>query len=184
MSARRTTTAIAAACLTLLGAGCGEEDQGKPIPAGIRLELESRLDETERRLDAAGGACNDIVIDTEPEVTRILARIPSDVDSDVRSTLEDGFGRLFELTSDQCDEEKGQETETETVEEPPPPPEETIPETTPTVPEEVPEEDGGGAKPPKEEKDKGNGNGNSGGDQGGIEVPGAGGGGTVAPGSG
>jgi hypothetical protein len=172
------------ACLALVGAGCGGgEDEGQPIPATLQAELESRLDETERRLDAGGGACNDIVIDTEPEVTRILARIPSDVSEDVRRTLEDGFGRLFELTSEQCDEQKGQETETETVEEPPPPPpEETVPETVPTTPEPAPEEEDGGKTPPGQEK-KDDGNSGSGG-QGGLNVPGTGGGGTVAPGSG
>jgi hypothetical protein len=180
---RRTTTAIAAACLALVGAGCGDEDEGQPIPAGLRQELESRLDETERRLDAGGGACNDIVIDTEPEVTRVLARIPSDVSADVRRTLEDGFGRLFELTSDQCDEQKGQETETETVEEAPPPqPEETVPEeTVPTTPEPAPEEEGEKTPPGQEKKEDGN---SGSGGQGGINVPGTGGGGTVAPGSG
>jgi hypothetical protein len=168
----------------MLGAGCGSQDEGEPIPADIRGELESRLDETERRLEAAGGACNDIVIDTEPEVTRILARVPTDVSDDVRRTLEDGFGRLFELTSEQCDEEKGQETDTETTPAPaPPPPEETETETVPTVPEEQPQEEGDEKPPPGQEKKEDSGGGGSEG-QGGIDLPETGGGGTVAPGAG
>jgi hypothetical protein len=179
VSTKRTTTAILAACLALLGAGCGSDEQGEPIPADIRQELESRLAETERRLDAGGGACGDIVNDTEPEVSRILARLPGDVDQDARRTVEDGFARLFELTSEQCDEQKGQETETETTPPPAPLPE-TETETTPTEPEPPPQEDdkgGGGGDKGGGGGDKGGGGGN----KGGIEIPGTGGGGTVAP---
>jgi hypothetical protein len=116
-------------------------------------------------------------------VTQILARVPGDVDADARRTLEDGFTRLFELTSEQCDEQKGQETDTETTPAPPPPPPppETETETVPTVPEEEPEEEGDSGKGKGKGKDKGNGGTD---EQGGVEVPGTGGGGVVAPGEG
>ena len=185
MTVSRASIAIAAALLAAALPGCGSEEQGKPIPASIRQELDSRLDETERRFDAGGGACTDITTDTQPAVAEILSRIPSDVDADVRRTVEDGFARLFALTAEQCDEEQDQDTETETTPEPVPPPAETQPETetVPTTPTPEPDEDG---------KGKGNGNGGGGGNNGGgnsgggggVQVPGSGGGGVVPPGQG
>jgi hypothetical protein len=122
-----------------LSAGCGsdDEDEGAPIPQQAAADLESRLAEVERRLDAGGeGACADIQDDTKPAVESIVASLPSDVDADVRDALQESFDRLFQLSEQQCDEEEGQETEAE-----PPPVIETETETTETVPPEEDEED-------------------------------------------
>jgi hypothetical protein len=123
------------------------------------VDLESRLDEVERRMAAGGGACADITNDSAPAVDGIIQSLPSDVDPDVRQALEDGFSRLFTLTAEQCDETEGHVTEPEPAPEPAPEtetetetiPPETIPtETTPTIPEQPPiepvqpEEDGSG----------------------------------------
>jgi hypothetical protein len=184
VSLKRTTTAIAAAALALLPAACGSDDKGEPVPATLREQLNSRLDEAENRLDAeVAGACEDIQNDTEPEVDRVLASLPEDTDADTRQTLEDGFSRLWELVGEECDRLRNQETDTETTPEPTPTtPEETQTETVPTVPEETTPEDTGGEEAPKEEKDGGKGKGTD--EQGGVEIPGGGGGGTVAPGAG
>jgi hypothetical protein len=131
-----------------LAAGCGSDDEpeGAPIPQQAAADIEARLAEVERRMAAGGGACADIQNDTEPAVNQIVASLPSDVDADVRDSLQDSVDRLFELTAQECDEEKGQDTQTQT--EPPPETEtetETVPtETTPTETEEEP--------PPEEEE--------------------------------
>jgi hypothetical protein len=111
----RTLTAlllVLAACVT---AGCGADEETKPsIPAAASTDLQSRLSEVERRMAAGGGACTDIVKDTEPAVHSILAALPSSVDPDVRDALQESFDHLFDLTSQQCDKTKGQQTDTQT----------------------------------------------------------------------
>jgi hypothetical protein len=178
-----------AACLAALAVGCGGEEDGNPIPADVRGELEGRLTEAENRLDDGSfGACDDILSDTEPSVGSILATMPGDVDPDVRQRVEQGFDRLWELVESECDLRRSDEqAEPETTPEPePPPPEETDTETVPTTPEPEPEEDGGGGEGGEGGGgDEGGGDGGSGGgDQGGIDIPGAGEGGGVAPGEG
>lgn len=133
-----------------LAAGCGSDDdpEGAPIPEQAAVDLESRLAEVERRLEAGGGACADIQNDTMPSVEAIVASLPSDVDADVRDALQESFDRLFQLSEQQCDEEAGQETEAE-----PPAAIEPDTETTETLP---PEEDEDGDEeeeepPPTEE---------------------------------
>jgi hypothetical protein len=145
----RTSTALLIALVAATAAGCGSQDEkGSPLPEQAVVDLESRLDEVERRMTAGGGACADITNDSAPAVDGIIQSLPSDVDPDVRKALEDGFGRLFALTSEQCDETQGQQTEPEPAPEPAPEtetqtetiPPETIPtETTPTIPEQPPE---------------------------------------------
>ena len=138
MSFRNTTTLLLALAAGLAG-GCGSEDEkGRPIPEQAVVDLDSRLNEVERRMTAAGGACGDIANDSAPAVNAIIESLPAGVDPDVRQALQDGFDRLFTLTGEQCDETKGQETETETETDPEPLPEpepETETETAPTVPE-------------------------------------------------
>jgi hypothetical protein len=156
----RTSTALVIALVAATAAGCGsQDDEGSPLPEQAVVDLESRLDEVERRMAAGGGACADITNDSAPAVDGIIQSLPSDVDPDVRQALEDGFSRLFTLTDEQCDETEGQVTEPEPAPEPAPEtvtetetiPPETIPtETTPTIPEQPPiepvqpEEDPGG----------------------------------------
>lgn len=131
-----------------LAAGCGsdDEDGGAPIPQQAAVDLESRLAEVERRIEAGGGACADIQTNTKPSVDAIIGSLPSDVDPDVREALEDSFDRLFELSEQDCDEQKGQETEAE-----PPPEIETETETTETAPPEEDEDDDGDGDDGEEE---------------------------------
>jgi hypothetical protein len=153
----RTTTALLLALVTGLTAGCGSDDEeGSPIPAQAASELQKRLDSVQGRFDFGGGACADIPEDQQL-ANQTIASLPSDVDPDVRSALQDGFDRLFQLTDEQCDEQKGQETETTpTPTETTPTPTETTPtettptETTPTQTEQQPppETTPGDAQPP------------------------------------
>jgi hypothetical protein len=120
-----------AACLLALAAGifaagCGSAEEGAPIPANIANQLQTRLDEIERRFEFAGGACADIENDSQPAVDQLVASVPDDVDADVRRALQESFDRLFELTAEQCEQ---QQTETESEPEPAPAPE---PEPVPT----------------------------------------------------
>jgi hypothetical protein len=157
-----TSTALLLALGALTAAACGsEERKGSPLPQQAVVDLESRLDEVERRMAAGGGACADIANDSAPAVEGTIQSLPADVDPDVRQALQDGFDRLFTLTGEQCDETKGAqpapepppatettpETETDTV------PTEPVPtETTPTIPEEPPIE-----PPPPDENSGGDG---------------------------
>ena len=182
MRTRITATVATAACLAAL-AGCGgDDDKGRPIPAETRQELQKQLTSIENRFEAGGGACADIT-ENQASIQSTLEGLPRDVDADVRDALNDGFARLFELTSDQCDAEKGQETETEAA--PEPPPVTTTDEAPPPVetqPEPQPEEDGGEGKG-KGKGDAGRGDGGAG-NGGGLPVPGGDGSGGAAPGDG
>jgi hypothetical protein len=137
----RAKTTLILALAAGLAAGCGSDDEqeGDPIPRQAADDLESRLAEVERRMNARGGACADIQNDTLPAVNSIVASLPENVDADVRDSLEQSFQRLFDLTEEQCDEQKGQEPATAPEPEPLPPVE-TDTETTETTP---PPEDGG-----------------------------------------
>lgn len=161
----KTTALIACLAAVFLG-GCGSSgDKGKQIPVAARVELDKRLQSIEGRFDFGGGACADIAKD-QTSVQRTIDSLPSDVDSDVKSALSDGFDHLFELTDSQCDANKGQQTETQPTESTPAPtptqpntestpttPSDTTPTpTTPTTPEQQPKKDKG---------TKGNGGGNS-----------------------
>jgi hypothetical protein len=160
----RTTITLLLALAAGLAAGCGsEEEKGSPIPEQAVVDLDSRLDEVERRMAAAGGACGDITNDSAPAANAIIESLPQDVDPDVRQALQAGYDRLFTLAGEQCDETKGQETEPDP--EPLPEPEtetETVPtepetetETIPTLPEEPPIE----PVPPEEDPSGGVGSG-------------------------
>jgi hypothetical protein len=130
---------LLALCACLAAAGCGSDDEkGDPLPAQQAAELQSRLDETESRLaNGSVGACQDILEDTMPEVTRIMSGLPRAVDVDVRNALEESFDNLWNLVDSECQDLKPDEpvqTETETETEPEPTPTETQPETTETIP--------------------------------------------------
>jgi outer membrane biosynthesis protein TonB len=139
----RTTTALLLALAAVTAAGCGsDEEQGSPIPEQAAVDLESRLDEVQRRLDDGSvGACQDITNDSAPMVEGIVASLPQDVDPDVRQALQDGFDRLFTLTDERCAEIQSQEPEPEPAPQPQPTETEsqTDTETVPTVPEPEPE---------------------------------------------
>jgi hypothetical protein len=169
--------------LALAIAGCGGDDEGKQIPAASATALNAELDGVQARLDnGSAGACKDILEGPRgPNRTRveeIIGSMPDDVDSDVRSALEDSFDNLWDLVQQECDDRSQQEEseqptqtepETETATDTTPTETETTPtetETTPTTPEEAPlpnDGDGGGVP-----GNNGNGNGNGNGDGGGV----------------
>ncbi len=125
------TSGLVALAGCLVAVGCGGDDEGNPIPANIADQLETRLDEVDRRFKVGGGACADIEDDSRPAVNQLVASVPQKVDADVRRALREGFDRLFALTAEQCDEER-----TQTQAEPAPAPEPTpAPEPEPTPPE-------------------------------------------------
>jgi hypothetical protein len=111
----RTLTSLLLVLAACAAAGCGSDEEPKPsIPSDAATFLQARLTSIENRFDFGGGACNDIPKD-QTLVNAQIARLPSSVDSDVRNALQDSFDHLFDLTSSQCDEQKGQETDTETT---------------------------------------------------------------------
>jgi hypothetical protein len=120
---RTTTTAILVLVTGLAACGSDDEKKGDPIPQQAAADIEARLSEVERRMNAGGGACDDIQNDTKPAVDQIVASLPSGVDPDVRDALQQSVDHLFDLADEQCDTEKGKTTET------PPPTVETTPET-------------------------------------------------------
>ena len=170
MTARVLTFALLA--LALVAAGCGGDDEGKPIPAATATALDAQLDGVQARLDnGSAGACKDILEGPRgpnlEQVNQIIESMPDDVDSDIRSALQDSFDNLWDRVQDKCDDlsqkqESQQPTETEAT------PTETT--TTPTSPDEAPlpnDGDGNGGGVP------GNGNGNGNGNGGGISPDGA-----------
>jgi hypothetical protein len=111
----RIITTLLLVIAAVAATGCGADEETKPsIPADSAQALEARLDEVQRRFDAGGGACGDIINDTQPAVQSILASLPQSVDADVRSAVTDSFDRLFELSAEQCDDEEQSTTPTET----------------------------------------------------------------------
>ena len=165
-------------------AGCGEEE-GEPIPTRSARTIVKRLDEVERRIDA-GNACNDIREDSLPALRREVARLSKRTDEDVRTTLEDGIGRLAELVEAECVEPRERDPEPEPEPEPEPQPEIEIPTTPEPQPEPVPDypdipqtPDGGGGGGGGDDGggDGGGGNDGGGGDGGNDGGGGEGGGG-------
>jgi hypothetical protein len=121
------TTLLALLGVCLAAAGCGSDDEGEPIPAESAAVLQSQLDNIEARIqNGSVGACEDVLggprsPNVEP-VQQAIADLPDDVSEDVRTGLEDGFDRLFQLVDERCTElreqaesEQQPEPETETV---------------------------------------------------------------------
>ena len=169
----------AVACVALLTAGCGSDDEGKQI-AGSAAELQRSLESIERRFDLGGGACQDITQGEDTDVDAVQAKIdalPDDVDKGVRDALQESFDRLFDLVQEECtqtDTDTETETETTPTEQVP-----TVTEEVPTATETVPTE----TTPPQTNTpgNQGNGNGNgNGGGNGGGNSNGTGGGGQQA----
>ena len=173
---------LLAATAALAVAGCGGDDepQGEKLPPDITQTLLKQLESVGDRVAAGvSGACDDIYAsesdggNVEP-IDAALNSIPSDVDPQIRSALEQSIERLTQLVDQECDQIRSDEqarqdtttdaetTPTETV----PTETETTPaettETTPTTPETTPTEttpqappngvgpDGGG--PPGQER--------------------------------
>jgi hypothetical protein len=110
----RTLIALLLALAACLVAGCGADSEPKPsIPAVSANALLTQLGSVEDRFNFGDGACNDIP-ENQRNVNDQIAALPSSVDPDVRNALQDSFDHLFDLTSEQCDKTKGQETDTNT----------------------------------------------------------------------
>jgi len=170
---------LLAAVAALAVAGCGgdEEPQGEKLPPAVTKTLLQQLESVGDRVAAGvSGACDDIYSEDVGNIAPIdeaLNSIPSDVDPEIRSALEQSIERLTQLIDQECDEirsaEQGESdtttdetptetvtTETETV------PTETTettttpPETTPTTPTtpEVPPSGNGpdGTGPPGQDR--------------------------------
>ena len=183
---RKLLPALAAtAALAALGCGGSDEPEGEDLPRATVAQLETRLDEIDRRYNDARdndnpGACADIERDSFRAIERILGEIPDDVDPDLREAVDDSFSRLRELTADGCagveppqTETTPPETETQEIPPPAPPPQTEVPPETDPAPkdEEKPDKDDG----------NGNGNGNNGNGGGGGTPPGQGGGAPAPP---
>jgi len=170
MTRRGTYAALLAAAV--LAAGCGSDDEGKPIPSAQVSALQGQLDSIERRVDA--GACRDVTEGGDTNLAVVqnqLDQIPDSVDADVRSALRDSFQNLFDLVSSEC--EPKQETRPETTPSPLPQTTETqtqTTETTETQPTETQTQPTKPEPPGKQKTDKGG----KGGDQngGGAAAPG------------
>jgi hypothetical protein len=187
MTARVLTFGLLA--LALVAAGCGGDDEGKPIPAATATALNAQLNGVQARLDnGTAGACKDILEGPRgpnlEQVNQIIESMPDDVDADIRSALQDSFDNLWDRVQDKCDDlsqkqESQQPTQTETTPTETTPTETTPTETTPTettptptTPDQAPlpnDGNGNGGGVPG----NGNGNGNGNGVGGGISPDGA-----------
>jgi hypothetical protein len=176
MSALKRVLALSLVAAAVAVAGCGGDEEGKGIPRITATALGQQLDNIQARIDeGSAGACRDILEAPESrgankaQVEDLIDSMPDDVDTDVKSALQDSFDRLWDLVQQECDdkaskeEEKTDTTPTDTQEETTPTETETTPtetETTPPSEEELPPGEGngkgGGAGP-------GAGNGNGGG---------------------
>jgi hypothetical protein len=174
-------------------AGCGGDEEGKGIPAATAGTLNAQLQKVQDRISQGSvGACKDILDAPEErgpnkqQVQNAIDSLPDDVDSDVKSALQDSFDHLWDLVDEECQnkesEQKQNTTPTDTTEETTPA--ETEPETetntTPTQEETTPT----APTTPSDEElpgGEGNGNGNGNGGGGGGGLPGAGNGGGVGP---
>jgi hypothetical protein len=189
-SRTRQLTAVAAAVLALLAAGCGgsDEPEGAKLPQSVADTLRQQLDSISGRVaNGSSGACDDIYLsgpeggNVEP-IDAALRSIPSDVDPEIRSALDESVQRLQQLVDEECDgiraaERREQETvpdettETETI----PTETETVPTETETVPTDT---ETAPVAPPDTGEREPNGNGPDGngppGQEGGAEAPGGG----------
>jgi hypothetical protein len=112
-------------------AGCGGDDHGNPIPAATASALQTELNGVEDRLNqGSAGACKDILEGprgpNKPRVQDLIDSMPSGVDSDVKSALQDSFDNLWDRVQQDCDDKQSSEQPTKTT------PTDTAPETTPT----------------------------------------------------
>src|SRR5688572_8575197 len=159
MRPRRAIAVLVVVAAGVTAAGCGGDDEGAPIPRATATALNAELDGVQDRIDeGSAGACRDIIGGprgpNKERAQELIDSMPDDVDSDVRSALQDSFDRLWDLVEQDCDdkaqgEQEQDQPETETDTEPEPTPTDTTPtdttptdttptDTTPTSPDEVP----------------------------------------------
>jgi hypothetical protein len=159
---------LAAAAVSLALAGCGDADEGDPIPPAKAQTLDTQLDAVLQNVN------QDECADAQTAVNQARSTVDTldddGVGSDVQDALGDGVDNLGSVVSQECEEEvettpetTAEPTITETV--PEPPPTETTPEplpepttTTPPSTTTEPDESDGGAQfdpdalPPGQEK--------------------------------
>jgi hypothetical protein len=167
MTLRKGITMLLALGACLAAAGCGGDDEGKPIPAATATALQSQLDNIQARVDnGSAGACRDILEGSrgpnKQQVQQLIDSMPDSVDSDVRSALQDSFDNLWDLVDQDCqdkaDKEQSQQQQQQQQEQPEQP---TQTETTPT--ETTPTETTPTETTPTETTPPSEGNGNNGG---------------------
>jgi hypothetical protein len=181
---------LLALAVALAVAGCGddEEPQGRKLPPQVAQTLMQQLESIGDRVAAGvAGACDDIYSD-DPDVGNLepidaaLDSIPSDVDPEIRSALEQSIERLTQLVDRECSEiRSAEQEEQEPIEEEEPPPEpvetetETAPdETTEEPPDTTPTERGPSPPDPEARAPQGrgpDGGGPPGQERGGAEAP-------------
>ena len=177
MRGLRVIFAVALVAAAVAVTGCGGDDMGKGIPAATATALDTQLDGVESRLaQGSAGACRDILEapdsrgPNKKNVETLIDEMPDDVDSDVKSALEDSFDHLWDLVQQECDDKADkQDTKTDTTPTDTTPtdttptdttPTDTTPtDTTPTDTNTSPDE----APLPNDGDGNGNGNGNGGG---------------------
>jgi hypothetical protein len=122
MRGLRVIFAVALVVAAVAVTGCGGDDKGKGIPAATATALDTQLNGVEARLaQGSAGACRDILDapdsrgPNKKKVEELIDSMPDDVDSDVKSALEDSFGHLWDLVQQECDDKAAkQDTHTNT----------------------------------------------------------------------
>jgi hypothetical protein len=100
--APRRIFALALVVAAVTVAGCGGSEEGKGIPVATATGLQTQLDGVQARLDqGSAGACKDILEGPDSkgpnkkQVEDLIDGMPDDVDSDVKSALQDSLDHLW-----------------------------------------------------------------------------------------
>ena len=134
-----------ASAVGVAAAACGSDDGGRPLSHATASELRAGLDSVKQDVDA--GDCQ-AATDSALELEQRTADLPSRLDSDLRTALQQGVARLGDLVREHCAAPIDEGTTGPT---PPPTPGPTDTETTP--PDEGKKNDKQ-EKPPKPGKGK------------------------------
>jgi hypothetical protein len=110
---RHLLAAVLVAAIAAIAAGCGG-DEGKQIPRAQAREIVVKLQEADRRLSQEPPVCGDLAEQSIPELERLVATLPSDVDKDIRETLDDGVAHLRDQIEAECAERRQQQQDTTT----------------------------------------------------------------------
>jgi hypothetical protein len=119
----------------LLLPGCGDDNEGRPIPASQANRLIAAIQAADQY--SADGRCRRARTKVR-DARFLLSRVPNSVDKDVRQGLEDGLDRLDSLIAGECQAPEKTETETTPTETETTQTETTPTETTPTETETQP----------------------------------------------
>ena len=114
---------LAAAAVCLPVAGCGDADEGDPIPAGKAQDLSSQLDSVQSNVSK--GLCDEATTAVDQARSTVDSLNQDGVGEDVQDALGDGVDNLDDLVRQDCQPEEEATT---------------VPETTPTETETTPTE--------------------------------------------